>query len=342
MLKFNKIGLSIGLACTLAFSLAGCGGNQTAGTGTKEKEASAESGYSLGKNVEFVVPYSAGGGSDTNARTIAKIIKEEGLIKENILVVNKEGGSGAVGNTYTHSKKGSPSTISTFVSGQISSAVMSNAKIQLEDLTPLGTLALESFVLLVDGDSEYKTFEDFVKAAKDNPGKISVGGTGLGGEDHMVYHLTNREASIETKFVTFQGGGETLSALMGGHIDAFFSNPSEVMAQIEAGELRALATASPDKLGEPLNEIPTFKELGYDIEFQQFRGIAGPPDMPEEAVAYWENVFKGVSESEEWQNNYIEKFSLEPTYMNAEESKAFFEKSETLYKELLTELDLIK
>lgn len=337
MSKFKKYWL-IGLVVAFAFVLTACSSNDAEGN-----SGEVEGEFTLDSDVEFVVPYSAGGGSDTNARTIAKIMKDEDIIEKSILVVNKPGGSGAVGGAYTYSKKGDSSTISTFVSGQISSALMSDAEVQLEDYTPLGTLALDSFLLLVDNDSPYKTFEDFVKAAKENPGEISVGGAGKGGEDHMVYYLTNREAGIDTKFVTFQGGGETLSALMGGHIDAVYSNPSEVLSQIEGGELRALASTNKTPLTAPLEEVPTFKDLGYpEIFFQQFRGIVGPPDMSAEAVSFWEDALKGVNESEEWQTNYIEKFSLQPTYMNAEEAKQYFEESEEQYNEILTELGLMK
>lgn len=346
MKKAKAIGITV-FSLVLAASLAACGSTQTA-----QKEASKEggskpetqksAGFALERDVEFVVPYSAGGGSDTNARFIAKVMQDNKLIDKNILVVNKPGGSGAVGNTYTNSKKGDPHTISTWVTGQMTSALTSNAEVGLEDLTPLATLALDPFLLVVDKDSPYQTFEDFVNAAKANPGQISVGGTGKGGEDHVVFYLTSKSTGTEMKYVVFQGGGEVMAAVLGGHVSAIFTNPNEVVGQLESGELRALGVTSKEKL-QALNQVPTFAELGYpDIYFEQFRGIVGPPDLSPEAIAYWDGIFKKVADSEQWKEEYIKPNSLTATYKNAADSKQFYEQSLEQYKVLLTELGVLK
>lgn len=344
------------MVITFAFVLVACGSEESteisddsSSEDTSNEDSSSEdtneeeSAFVPERDVELVVPYSAGGGSDTNGRFVANVIKEHDLIDSNLMVVNKPGGSGAVGNAYVNSKSGDNHTISTWVPGQSTSALLNDAEVELKDVTPLGTLALDSFLLLVDQDSPYETVEDFISAAEENPGEISVGGSGKGGEDHLVYHMLQESAGIEMKYVTFQGGGESLSNLMGGHVDAIFSNPNEVMSQIEAGELRPLATTSENKLSGSLESVPTFADAGHpDVYYEMFRGYAGPPDMSEEAIAYWEDVLKQVSETEMYQEEYIDKFNLTSSFKDADESKKFFKDHFNQSKEILTEMGMVE
>ncbi|GCL73481.1 tripartite tricarboxylate transporter substrate binding protein [Paenibacillus naphthalenovorans] len=346
--------ISVLLSSVIALSLvSACSSQQTAapaapGTGgganTENQQGSAApAGFVPTKDIEFVVPYSPGGGSDINARTLAQVMKNEKLVDKNIMIVNKPGGTGAIGNAYTFSKKGDAHTIMTWVSGQQAATVVNNAQVTLKDLTPIATLAVDSFLVLVKASSPYKTFDDLVQAAKANPEKITIGGAGATQEDYLIYHMINKHAGAKLKYVTFNSGGEAMTALMGGHIDVVSSNPNEVIAQIEAGELRALATTSEERLSSPLDNIPSFKDIGYpEIQLTQFRAVAGPPDMPKEAVKYWEEVFKKVSESKDWQENYIKKNHLKSEYKNAEESKAYFEEALNLYLEIHKEAGTIK
>ncbi|PZE21061.1 tripartite tricarboxylate transporter substrate binding protein [Paenibacillus xerothermodurans] len=315
-------------------SSASAGGSTTTGG-----NISHSAGFTLTKDVEFVVPYSAGGGSDINARAMAQIMKTQKLVDKNILIINKPGGTGAVGNSYTFSKKGDAHTLMTWVSGQQAATVVNKADVMLKDLTPIATLAVDSFLILVKADSEFKTFDDLVKAAKENPDKVTIGGAGATQEDYLIHHLINKHAGAKLKYVTFNSGGEALTGLIGGHIDVMSSNPNEVIAQIEAGQLRALAATSEERLSSPLEQVPSFKDLGYPgIQLTQFRAVAGPPGMPPEAVKHWEGVFKQIHESKEWQDNYIKKYNLKSEYKNAEESKKYFEEALNKYLDIHKEM----
>ncbi|MBP1156950.1 MULTISPECIES: tripartite tricarboxylate transporter substrate binding protein [unclassified Paenibacillus] len=348
-----KKSISVVLSSLIAVSLVtACSSKQTAapssggGDNTSSNQgnaAPAPAGFVPAKDIEFVVPYSPGGGSDINARTLAQVIKNEKLVDKNMVIVNKPGGTGAVGNAYTFSKKGDPHTIMTWVSGQQAATVVNKAEVSLKDLTPIATMALDSFLVLVKANSPYQTFDDLVKAAKEKPEAITIGGAGATQEDYLIYHLINKHAGAKLKYVTFNSGGEAMTALMGGHVDVVSSNPNEVIAQIEAGELRALAATSEERLASPLDQVSSFKELGYPgIQLTQFRAIAGPPDMPQEAVKYWEGVFKKVSESADWQENYIKKYHLKSEFKNAEESKKYFEEALNMYLEIHKEAGTIK
>lgn len=309
----------------------------------KESAEQAAAGFVPQRDFEFVVPYSAGGGSDTNARVLSQVITENKFTDKQINVVNKPGGSGAVGNAYTFGKKGDPYTIQTWVSGQAASAVVNKNDVTLENLTPIATMAVDSFLVSVNAESKYKTLEELIQASKDNPDQIAVGGSGAGNEDHLLFYLINQHTGAKFKYVTFNSGGETTSALLGGHIDVVLSNPNEIGSQIEAGKIRALATSSAERLPGAYADLPTIKELGYpDVVLEMYRGIVGPPDMPAEAVKYWSDIFKKVSETKDWQENYIQKYSLQPTFKDAAESKEYFTDSLNQYIDIHKALGTIK
>lgn len=331
---------TISLVALLGFLMITLIGCSSAESQTKANESSE---VKLDGSVELIVPASAGGGSDVNARMFAEVIKEEDIIDKNIMVVNKPGGSTAIANSYTYNKEGSNNTVLTWNSSQIISPILNENDVTIDDLTPLGTLTLDSYLFIVKGDSKYNNLNEIVEAARKNPETITIGGTGQGTEIHILSHLINKYAETEFKYVPFDSGGETTSALLGGHIDVILSNPNEVLSQIEAGEVKALASSSQDRLSGVLEDTPTFEELGYkDIKLTSFRGYVGPPGMSEDEIVFWEDVIKQVHESEEWQKDYIEKNELTAQYMNAEESKEFYKEVLDLYLEVSKEMGLIK
>lgn len=297
-----------------------------------------EGDWSPNRNIEFVVPYSAGGGSDLNARALAEVIRQNDLVERNIMILNRPGGSGAVGNTYVASKVGDATTIMTFNSGQMMSTLSNDAAVKLENVTPLGTLALDTLMLAVRADAPYASFDAFIEAAAENPQAVTVGGTSRGSEDNLVFALANAPAEGALQYVPFDGSGDALSALLGGHVSAAIFNPSEIAAQAEAGSVRLLGTFSSERLAGVFADTPTFAELGYpEAVFEMFRGYAAPSGISEEAIAYWDNVLGQVAQSAEWQAD-VEANSLIPAYMTAAQSKEFWEQEEERYAQLLAEL----
>lgn len=288
------------------------------------------------KSIEFVVPYSAGGGSDTNARMLVEAIRKNNLAGQNFIVLNKPGGSGGVGNSYTFSKKGNGHTIMTFNSGQMMSTISNNAKVQLQHLTPLGTLAFDTLLLAVKSGEGVEKFADLVQKAKDNPKKVTIGGAARGSEDNLVFAMLVENTGAKFQYVPFKGGGEVLSALLGGHVDAGIFNPSEIAAQVEAARVKIIGSLAEKRLEKPFADAPTFIELGYpEVSFTMFRGYAGPPELPRDVIAYWEKVLEKASQTDEWKNGYVVKGGLIQGFLNASESEAFYEKEARKYRTLL-------
>jgi len=294
------------------------------------------------KTVEVVVPFAPGGGTDNLMRMIVGIIDENKWSPVPLNVVNRAGGSGAVGYTYLIGKKGDPHVIGggapTIVAGKVQGLIKGDHR---DGITNLVIVAVDELLLAVKIESKYQTIEEFLKAAKDNPGKLTVGGTGTNTEDHIFTYLMEQAAGIKVKYVPFNSGGEVTTALMGGHIDSAVENPNEIVAQVEAGKAKYLAVASQKRLkGAP--NVPTFKEKGYDVLWEQMRSVVGPGNMGDEAVKWWVDVIKKVTETKKWQEQYIERNLLTPVFWAGEEGNQYLDSLRAKYEKALKALGAIK
>ncbi|WP_340107370.1 tripartite tricarboxylate transporter substrate binding protein [Pikeienuella sp. HZG-20] len=292
--------------------------------------------------VQLIVPFSPGGGSDVNARVLVDAIRSNDLTDANIIVKNMTGGSGAVAATYVASRPGDGMTLMSYVSGQVMIAAATNADVTLEDFTPIGTLALDTLLLVVTKESGIESFADLLEAAEAAPNSVTIGGTGRGAEDNMVFEMLNEMGDSPLQYVPFDGGGQVLAALLGGHITAGIFNPSEMESQVRSGNVTPIGAFAAERLGGAYADTPTFTELGYpDAKLVTFRGYVGPADMDPEALAYWDGVLAKVAETPEWKD-YISKNSLVASYMNAEESATFWREEKARYIKLLTAIGIIE
>lgn len=295
------------------------------------------------KEITFIVPSSAGGGSDLNARTIAALAQKHNLSPRSFMIINNGGGSGAVGFTNTFAKKGDPHTLMVLHSGQVMGSYVNDWQVKSENLTYVSVLALDVLFLGVRADSPYKTLEDLVKASQAKPEEVAIGGSQRGNCDHLCFELFNKETKAEAAYVSFNSSGDAMSALLGGHIDAGIFNPIEFMGQIQAGDVRPLVGFAPKRIGGLFKDVPTFTELGYpNVVVTESRAIAGPPDMPPEALRFYADMLKKITETPEWQKDYLEKNYLESYYLGPEETKDFYTKQIVGFKKAFDGVDLKK
>ncbi len=292
--------------------------------------------------IEIVVPYAPGGGTDNLMRMITGIIDENKLSPVPMNVVNKPGGSGAVGYSYLIGKKGNPYVVAgatpTIVSGKIEGRLPGDHR---DGMTILMIVAIDELMLSVKSDSKYQTIEEFVKAAKERPGQLTVGGTATNSEDHIFTYLLEKAAGIKVKYVPFNSGGEVTGALMGGHIDAAVENPNEIIAQTEAKKAKNLAVAAKQRMKDDPS-VPTFKEKGYDFTWEQMRGVVGPADMGADAVKWWQDTLRKVTETPKWREQYIKRNLLTPVQWVGEEANEYLDGLRAKYEKALTEMGAIK
>jgi putative tricarboxylic transport membrane protein len=290
----------------------------------------AAQGFKPTKPIEFVTHTGPGGGGDVLARAIAGAMEKEKLMPVRMQVVNKTGGGGHTAMSYLVEKKGETHTIAVFTGLWFTNPIMrAEANITLKDLTPLVRLVLEPAMIVVKSDAPYKTLKDFIDAAKQNPGQLKQSAGSLGARDWIVRQLLMKNTGASWAYISFPGGGERIAALLGGHVNMMVIEPQEAGEHIRAGNMRVIAQIA-DKRLAPFPNVPTVQEAGFDIpNVPQVRGIVGPPGMPAEAVAYWEDVFARFVKTPSWRK-YLEDQLFEDGFQRSAELNKFIDQySET-------------
>lgn len=339
-MKKLRLGAVLMAAAFLATSLVGCSNTQTAGTTTKPAGESKPALNYPTKPIELVVPMSAGGGSDVFARQLAKILQDEKIIPQPITVVNKPGGSGAIGWTYVAEKKGDPYVISTTSSSFYTVPITGGSPVTYKNFTPLAGLGQDPNLLMVSYDSKYKTLEELIAAAKSGESKVSAAGSSGASDDAIIYNILADKIGAKMKYVPFTGGGEVMTALLGGHVDFAFVNPSEGLAQIEGKKLRALAISAEARISS-LPDVPTFKEKGLDITLAQQRGIVAPLNVDPEIVKYLEDAFKKASESQAWKD-FLKTNGIQGSFQNSADFGKKSVEVNKVYEEYITKMGMAK
>lgn len=268
------------------------------------------------KPVEVIVHTGPGGGNDLLARAIAQMLEKEKLLPVRMQVINKTGGNGAVAAAAVAEKKGDPHTLGLISTVWIANALTTaEAKVTVHDLTPVSLLMHEPAVFAVKADSPFKTLKDFIEAAKAKPGELKQSGGSVTSRDNIVRQTLQHYTGAKWAFVSFQGGGERLAALLGGHVDMMVIEPQEAGEQVRAGKLRVLAQIADKPLAAYPN-VPTLKQAGYDVAtVPQIRAVVAPPEFPKEAQAYYEDLFNRLHQTASWKK-YIEDNQMEDRYTN--------------------------
>ena len=266
------------------------------------------------KTLEVIVHTAPGGGNDLLARAVAQMLEKEKLLPVRMQVINKPGGNGAVAAAALSEKKGESNTLGFITSVWIANPLTtSEAKVTLQDLTPVANLLREPAMFAVRADSPYKTLKDFIEAARAKPGELKQSGGSVTSRDNIIRQTLQTSTGTKWAFVSFQGGGERLAALLGGHVDLMVIEPQEAGEQIRAGKLRVLAQLA-DKPLPSYPNVPTLKQAGYDVvATPQIRAVVAPPGIPKEALAYYEDLFLKLSQTASWKK-YVEDYQLEDSY----------------------------
>jgi putative tricarboxylic transport membrane protein len=271
------------------------------------------------KPIEVIVHTGPGGGNDLLARAVAQMIEKEKLLPVRMQVLNKTGGNGVVAANALAEKKGDAHTLgfvsTVWIANPITTA---EAKVSLRDLTPIVRLLLEPAVFAVRADSPYKTLKDFIEAAKARPGELKQSGGSVTSRDNIIRQTLQTSTGAKWAFVSFQGGGERLAALLGGHVDMMVIEPQEAGEQVRAGKLRVLAQIADQPMAAYPN-VPTLKQAGYDVQsLPQIRAVVAPPELPKEALAYYEDLFSKLRQTASWKK-YVEDNQFEDGFLNGAE-----------------------
>ena len=294
------------------------------------------------KPVEFVVTSGAGGGTDNFARIVQSIIAKHKLMEQPIVVVNKGGGSGAEGYVYGKGAKGDPNRVIFGTNNAYLLPYVAKLGYKLSDLTPVSALALDEFILWVNGSAPYADAKSYIEAVKAKPMGFKMGGSQSKDTDQTLTSMIQAATGAKWIYVPFQGGSAAAVQLAGGHIDSNVNNPNENIGQWKAGQVKPLCVFSPVRLaksdavfeGKGWGDIPTCKEAGLPLEtFQMPRTVWLPAEVPADAVAYYADVLEKVSKTPEWQE-FVARTAQTGRFMKGKEMTDFVASDEDANKKV--------
>lgn len=232
--------------------------------------------------IALVAPFPPGGVADLTARPVAAAMEK--VLKNPVVVVNKTGAAGAVGMSFVANSKPDGYTLLLALSSisiipEADKLFGRKPAYTMDQLTPIALISADPTILVVHADRPWKTVKELVEDAKKRPGEISFSSSGIYGTLHMATEMFSHAAGIKLKHVPYAGAGPALTAILGGHVDMLASGPAVILPHIKAGKLRPLAGWGAKRVAA-LPDVPTFKELGYDIEFYIWAGVFAPAGTP--------------------------------------------------------------
>lgn len=295
--------------------------------------------------IEIIVGSAAGSSPDTLARAIQRIWGEKKLVETPVNVVNRVGGGNTIAWNFLSSKAGDGHFLMVSNINLSSGYLTGTTKWGFRDFTSVGMLFHEYVALSVLADSPIKDGKDLLARLRKDPGAASLGVSSVaGGANHIAAGLVFRTQGIDVRkvrTVVFDSAGKVMTALLGGHIDLASTSITAAVRQLQGGKIRVLGISGGRRLGGDMAHVPTWRELGADVEFSNYRGFIGPPNMTPAQVAYWEGVLVALDRDESWQA-YIEKNQLDRRLMNGREARKYMEDLEGPIKGVLGDLGLLK
>ncbi|MFW0873507.1 Bug family tripartite tricarboxylate transporter substrate binding protein [Rhodococcoides corynebacterioides] len=291
--------------------------------------------------LRMMVPNSPGGGYDLTARTAVKIMEDEDVTGR-VEVFNVIGAGGTVAMARLMNEAGNEDLMMMMGLGVVGAVYTNGSAARVSDATPLAKMIEEQEGILVPADSPFRTVGDLVAAWTANPGSVTVGGgSSPGGPDHLFPMEVAQTVGIDpttVNYISYDGGGDLLTALLGNKIAAGTSGLGEYVDQIESGQVRVLAVSGSERV--PGIDAPTLREAGIDLEFTNWRGILAPPGLSDEVRAEMVEALTTLHGTDAWKealvsNGWTDAFETGPEF------ETFLQEQDARVESTLTELGLV-
>ncbi len=295
------------------------------------------------KPVEFIIMAGTGGGADQIARLLQGLIEQKDLSPRPFIPINKPGGSGAEALRYMQDKAGDDHTVMmTLNSFYTTPLIQEDLGVDVTTFTPIGLMAMDTFLLWVNTDREDITdLDGYVGAVKAAGLDWKVGGTGSGQEDSILTAMMEAAFDYEVTYIPFPGGGTVAKNLVGNQIDSTVNNPSEQLEFWRAGNTKPLVQFTGERMAA-FPDVPTARELGIEIEYYMQRSVNGPPGMSAEAVEWYTNLFQTLFDSEEWQEFCVSDGLTCDGMMKGDDLAMFHSSNVEAHKKLIEQVGAAK
>ncbi len=297
---------------------------------------------------ECIAPANPGGGWDFTCRQVGKSLQDLGMIDKTMQVVNLAGGGGGVAFAEVVNKRNDDNDLIVAASTATATRLAQGAYPgnTREQVRWLGSIGADYGMIAVAADSEVETLPQLLDMIKADPRSVSVaGGSAVGGWDHLKVLIAAQAAGIEdvrqVKYIAFNGGGEAVTQLLAGSVQAFTGDISEAKGFVDSGDIKVIAVLSPERLPGEFADFPTAKEQGVDVVGANWRGFYAPGDMSDAAYDYWVDAIDKLYDTEEWKAVMAQN-GLAPLDLQGEEFQQFVSESIDSITEISKEIGIIK
>lgn len=295
-----------------------------------------------------IAPSGAGGGWDFTCRQVGKVLQDTGLISGTMQVVNREGGGGGVAFSEVVTKRNSETDLIVAASSATTTRLAQGAYPgnTVDQVRWIAGVGADYGVIGVSADSPINSLAELFEQVGEDPGSVAfAGGSAVGGWDHLKVLLAADAAGVEDvkliKYVAFSGGGEAITQLMGGSVQAFTGDTSEAQGFVQSGDLKVLAVLAPERLEGEAAAFPTAVEQGIDAIGANWRGFYAPGGMTDEAYEFWSSTISEMYASDAWQA-VMETNGLAPLPLAGAEFQAFVEENVAEIEALSREIGIIQ
>ena len=297
------------------------------------------------RNVEFVVPAGPGAALDTAARQIKELTDRLQLLPTPMIVTNRPGGAGMVAMGALQARPGDAHMLVTLTHSSINNKLVGEVALGYEDFTPLAILFDEFITVAVRADSPVRTGRDLAEALRRNPAALSVGvATSVGNHIHAAIAKPLKAAGVDIGRMTvvpFKSSAESMTNLLGGHLDVVSASAVNVISLMKTGKIRVIAVAAAERLGGDLAEVPTWREQGVDAVYSSSQGVLGARGLGAAQIAFWEGVLERVTSTPEWQA-FLAKNHWKPRFLRHAEARRYLDAEAEVARALLGDLGLLK
>ena len=296
------------------------------------------------KPVEFIVPTAPGGNNDRLTRLAQKIVQDRKLVATPSVVLNRAGGNQTLALHYALQHPGDPHYVLFSNPAVFTNELNGITTRRYTELTPLALLVVENTVLTVRAGSPIRNMADLTERLKADPDSISFAMPARGGQPHLTAAAAVRAAGIDPrrmKVVVFKGSGDSITAVLGGHVDVMVSSSGSVLGLVQSGQARVLAVAAAQRMRGPLANAPTFREQGIDTAgIPAWRGFLGPQQLGPAQVAFWDEAFSRMIDSPEWKKS-LEEGDVSQ-YLGSREFARYLDAEYAAIRAIMSEVGLIK
>lgn len=293
--------------------------------------------YPKGGDVTVIIPKGAGGGTDTSTRGLIQFMTKyvDGI---NFVPVNKPDGGGVTGMVETANAKADGYTLGMVTVELAMFPHQGKSKVTYEDYEAISAPIAAPAALIVPSDAPYNTVDEFVIYCQNNPGEVQMGNSGMGAIWHIAAMKFEDNFGVELKHIPYPNGtADIVAALAGGHIDATLADPSGVKSQYDAGTVKILGMMSEER-SNLYPDVPTFKELGYDMTVRAWAALVAPKGTPQEVLDVLRDAAKKVYEDEEY-IDYFVKQGIDPTNIVGDDCYQMMKDDHEMYKEMLQKVE---